>query len=108
MAMCGVAPDWQRLDLAVVLALGLHCFLMTAECYSISKADLVFHPTLASCILTHASSKSGMRYNMIESAGISDRCIVGRLFELTQPLAPGDLLFQDGSRVIRCLLDDIV
>ncbi len=98
MAMCGVALRWRRFDLAVVLALGFHCLLRTAECYSIRKTDLEFHPNLASCILTLASSKSGTRYNIVESVVVSDRCIVARLFELVQPLAEGDLIFAGGYR----------
>ena len=76
--------------------------------YSVAMKDLCFHPTLDTCVLSLPFTKSGTRFNVVESVVLDDPCLVRRLRNQVRTL-PGDtLLFPEGSRCFRRLFDELV
>ena len=73
--------------------------------YDASCGDFEFHPSLSRAVLTLPHSKSGTRYNMVESVVLTDPIIVRWLALTCSTLLPGDKVFSGGAREFRKLFD---
>jgi len=93
---------WHRLDL--LLLLGFHCILRTAAMYSLRVGDLEFDQKLQRGILTLRESKSGARYNMVESVTIGDADLVMVCRALLANAPAGELIFLK----VRIASDDVL
>jgi len=107
-AFCGVCITNGWLDLCLILAIGYHCILRTAEMYSMSCGDFTFNRHDNTAILTLSTSKSGTRYNIVESVTVTDAALVRKLRQTVCSRAPGDLLFPLGHRIFRSQFASIV
>lgn len=106
-AFCGYAVHLGEPEFALTLAIGYHGILRTAEMYNIAIGDLEIDRRKARAVLTLPQSKSGTRYNVIESVVLDEPAILRRWKNFAEGKLPGDLLFPQGSRHFRKLFDDI-
>jgi len=107
-AMCGVAIGWDDISMALCLAVAYHGILRTEETYSMAARDFSFHPFNGTCVLTLPFTKSGTRFNMVESVVLDDAALLQRL-QWHLRSWPGDqLLYAGGSRSFRRTFDNIV
>ena len=108
LAMVGraIALDWLRMSL--VLLIGFHCLLRTAEMYKLRANDFEFNATLTAGVLTIRESKSGTRYNIVESVTITDPTLICMFKAVTLHLQPGELLFPEGPNCFRKRFDQLV
>ena len=108
LAMVGhaLSQGWQRM--ALVLLVGFHCVLRTAEMYNLQVGDFEFDASLTSGILTLRESKSGTRYNMIESVTITDATLIALFTALFDQSPKGAPLLPEGARCFRQRFDACV
>ena len=106
-AYCGVALHLGEPEFALLLALGYHGLLRTAEMYNINIGDMEMDIGGSTGVLTLPHSKSGTRYNIVESVVIDDCSILARWRELTAGRMPGDSIYVGGARGFRKLFDKI-
>ena len=97
---------WHRMSL--VLLIGFHCVLRTAEMYNLRVVDFEFDKALTSGVLTLSESKSGTRYNIVESVTIKDATLITLFKALTLHSMPGELLFPEGAHRFRKQFDQLV
>ena len=107
-ALCGVAISWGETSMALCLAVAFQGILRTAETYSMAVKDFTFHPTNGTCVLALPFTKSGTRFNTVESVILDDAAINRVLVSHFRALPPDALVYNDGSRKFRRLFDDIV
>jgi len=67
-----------------------------------------FHPSLRTCVLTLPFTKSGTRFNTVESVVLDDDAIVRRLVEHIRLLKLDSLVFNCGNHKFCALFDEIV
>ena len=106
-AFCGYAVYLGEPEFALTLAIGYHGILRTAEMYHIAIGDMEIDHRKSTAVLTLPQSKSGTRYNVIESVVLDEPAILRRWKDMTEGMLPGDLLFPQGPRHFRKLFDDI-
>ena len=108
LAMVGraVTLGWHRLGL--LLLLGFHCILRTAEMYSVRVGDFEFDKSLQRGVLTLRESKSGTRYNMVESVTIDDANLVVLWSALLADVPRGELVYPEGAHSFRRCFDQLV
>ena len=108
LAMVGNAADrgWHRMGL--LLLLGFHCLLRTAEMYKLQVSDLECSDSLRSGVLTLRESKSGTRFNVVESVTVNDTSLLVLFKALTLHLPPGELLFPEGAHCFRQRFDLLI
>jgi len=107
-AMVGVAISWDEIPMALSLSVAFHGILRTAETYTMSVSDFTFNPTLSSCVLALPFTKSGTRFNTVESVILDDEALIRRLHMHFQSLSADALVFDGGNRKFRTLFDEIV
>ena len=107
-AMCGLAISWGETSMALCLSVAFHGILRTAEMYSMAVGHFTFHPSLCSCVLALPFTKSGTRFNTVESVILDDAHLVSRLHTCFRNLPAETLVFTAGSRAFRTLFDDLV
>ena len=108
LAMVGRAAllGWNRM--ALLLLIGFHCMLRAAEMYKLRVGDFEIDRRLTHGVITLQESKSGTRFNMVESVTIDDAALI-RLFKaITLHLNPGDLIFPEGANRFRQQFDTLV
>ena len=108
LAMVGrtIQLGWHRMS--VLLVVGFHCLLRTAEMYNLRVADFEFDASGRRGVLTLPESKSGTRYNITESVTITDAGVVRLVKALVVGLQRGELLYPDGPHHFRKCFDDLV
>jgi len=107
-AMAGVAIFWGDIPMCLCLVVAFQGILRTEEMYSMAAGDFSFHPTQESCVLTLPFTKSGTRFNMVESVVLDDAAIVRKLRGYLRSLPADALVYGDGNRQFRKTFDDIV
>ena len=107
-AMCGVAISRGLTSMALCMAVGFHGILRTAEIYLLTVKDFPFHPSMCTCVLSLPFTKSGTRFNTVESVVLDDEAIIRRLAEYFRGMPPDALVFDGGSRKFRTLFDEFV
>jgi len=106
MIACASERTWHRF--ALLLAIGFHCLLRTAEMYHLRVADFEFDESFKKGVLVLRESKSGNRFNVVESVTITDVSLI-RMFQNVMGAAqPGDLLFPEGAHAFRRCFDTLV
>jgi len=108
LAMVGmtIQRGWHRMS--VLLVVGFHCLLRTAEMYNLRLADFEFDKDGKHGVLTLPESKSGTRYNIIESVTIVDAGVIHLVKAVTSGLHKGDLVYPDGPNHFRRCFDTLV
>jgi len=107
-AMCGVAIHRGEVSMALCMAVGFHGILRTAETYTMAVKDFSFHPSLQTCVLSLPFTKSGTRFNTVESVVLDDVAIIRRLAEHFRFMSPDTLVFDGGNHGFRSLFDQYV
>ena len=107
-AMCGVAISWGNTSMALCLAVAFQGILRTEETYSMAVKDFTFHPFNGTCVLTLPFTKSGTRFNVVESVVLDDAALNRKLREHFRSLpATQAMVYAEGSRIFRGLFDEI-
>ena len=108
LAMVGrcVQLQWHRMGL--LLLIGFFCLLRTAEMYKLRVSDLECDKRLSNGVLTLRESKSGTRFNFVESVTINDASLICLFRALTLHLSPGELIFPEGANCFRKRFDQLV
>ena len=108
LAMVGraIQRGWHRMS--VLLVIGFHCLLRTAEMYNLKVADFEFDASGRRGVLTLAESKSGTRYNITESVTITDAGAIRLVKAVISGLERGELLYPDGPYHFRRCFDELV
>ena len=70
--------------------------------------EITFRPSNGTCVLALPFTKSGTRFNTVESVILDDTAINRVLCDHFRALQPDALVYNDGSRKFRHLFDDIV
>jgi len=107
-AMCGAAISRGETSMALCLAVAFQGILRTEETYSMAVKDFCFHPVVDNCVLSLPFTKSGTRFNVVESVVIDDPYLVRRLRSHMHGSEGATLLFPQGSRCFRRLFDELV
>jgi len=89
------------------MAVGFHGILRIAETYTLRVQDFTFHPDMRTCVISLPFTKSGTRFNMVESVVLDDAAIIRRLAEHFRVLEPGALVFNGGNHRFRSLFDSL-
>ena len=76
--------------------------------YNLRVADFEFDTFLTHGVLTLSESKSGTRYNVVESVTVNDKSLILLFKALTMHLSPGDLVFPEGAHCFRRRFDQLV
>ena len=108
LAMVGLAIQRGWLGMCALLAVGFHCVLRTAEMYHLRVADFEFDVEGTTGVLTLQESKSGTRYNIVESVTITDPVVIRLVRAVTLGMQPGSLLYPEGSTHFRRCFDEMV
>jgi len=108
LAMIGYAVQRGWLGMCALLAVGFHCVLRTAEMYHLRVADFEFDDAGSKGVLTLAESKSGTRYNVIESVTITDPVVIRMVRAITEGMDKGALLYPEGTMHFRRCFDQMV
>jgi len=107
-AVCGASIARGEVSLALCLAVGFHGILRTAETYTLKVQDFTFHPDMRTCVLSLPFTKSGTRYNTVESVILDDSAIIRRLAEHFRYLSPDTLVFNGGNHRFRTIFDSLI
>jgi len=108
LAMIGLAVQRGWLGMCALLAVGFHCVLRTAEMYRMRVADFEFNVDGTSGVLTLPESKSGTRYNKVESVTITDPVVIRLIRAVTLGMHEGSLLYPEGASHFRRCFDELV
>ena len=108
LAMIGLAIQRGWLGMCALLAVGFHCVLRTAEMYRMRVTDFEFNVEGTSGVLTLPESKSGTRYNFVESVTITDPVVIRLIRAVTLGLHEGSLLYPEGAAHFRRCFDELV
>ena len=108
LAMVGLAIQRGWLGMCALLAVGFHCVLRTAEMYHLRVADFEFDVAGTTGVLTLQESKSGTRYNIVESVTITDPVVIRLVRAVTLGMDKGCLLYPEGTGHFRRCFDQLV
>lgn len=108
LAMVGFATHKGWDNFALLVVLGFHCILRTAEMYNLRIADMEFNASGTKGVLTLKESKSGTRYNIVESVTITDMGVIRLAKAIMGGKDRGSLIFPDGPYHFRRCFDQIV
>ena len=108
LAMIGRAVELGWMRFALLLAIGFHCILRTAEMYNLRVADFEFGKSYRRGVLTLQESKSGTRFNIVETVTVTDGNVIRMYLALMRGAEAGELLFPDGPHVFRRCFDSLI
>ena len=96
LGLSGLAALAERLDLAVILLLGFHCILRTAEMVGLRCGDIFIDHKLWRGVINLGFTKTGKRRGAVESVTIDDALIAKLTFRLIRGRPPGQLILSSG------------
>ena len=95
-------------DVALLLLLGYHCLLRTAEMCTLRVCHLLFAASASVAIVVLEDTKTGQRLGITDTVTASHAMLVQLLKVYAQGLAPGDFLLRRSVRHLRVIFNALL